>query len=121
VVAGTPSDNARANYTTALLNYGFRFFDTGKLFGKNEPVTTVRIWKGQQNELPVVAKSGVYISYPRGRRDELTTTVKLPSELTAPVQKGQHLGSLNIKYGDTLLKKIPLYAGTTVTENGLFG
>lgn len=119
VVTGTPSDNARMASSTALLNYGFRFFETGKLFDEGEAITELRVWKGDSKMLPVVADGAVHITYPRGRRDQLTTTAKLPQTLTAPVREGERLGTLNIKYGEQLLEAVPLYAGKAIAEGGI--
>lgn len=119
VVTGAPSENARISQSSALLNYGFRFFKTGKLFDKGEVVTKVRVWKGDSKMLPIKADDAVHITFPSGRRDELTTTAKLPKTLMAPIQKGQRLGTLQIKYGQQLLRAVPLYAGKTIAEGGI--
>src|SRR5699024_11242134 len=73
VVTGTPSENARISQSSALLNYGFRFFKTGKLFDDGEVITNLRVWKGDSKQLPVVADGAVHVTVPRGRRDQLTT------------------------------------------------
>ncbi|HET7314254.1 D-alanyl-D-alanine carboxypeptidase family protein [Salinisphaera sp.] len=118
VVTGTDSENARKNQCEALISYGFRFFNDGKLFAAGQEISRIRVWKGAENELPVVAHGAVYIAYPRGQRDSLTTSAKLPSQLTAPVKKGERLGTLSIKYNDKTLKEEPLYAGKTIAEGG---
>lgn len=119
VVTGTPSENARISQSSALLNYGFRFFKTGQLYAADEVITKLRVWKGGSKMLPVVAKGPVHITFPRGRRDQLTTTARLPDTLMAPVHKGKRLGSLRIKYGQQLLLSEPLYAGKTIAEGGI--
>lgn len=121
VVTGTGSENARIAQSEALLNYGFRFFRTGRLYDPGEVITELPIWKGDADAVPVVADGAVHITYPRGRREQLTTTAQLPQTLVAPVQEGQRLGTLNIKYGQDLLLSVPLYAGKTVNEGGFFG
>lgn len=119
VVTGTPSENARISQSSALLNYGFRFFETGKLFDNGEVITKLRVWKGDTKMLPVVARGPVHITYPRGRRDQLSITANLPQTLIAPVSKGRRLGTLQIKYGQQLLLSVPLYAGKTIAEGGI--
>ncbi|HLQ86717.1 MAG TPA: D-alanyl-D-alanine carboxypeptidase family protein, partial [Salinisphaeraceae bacterium] len=119
VVTGAASENARISASRSLLNYGFRFFETGQLFGADEPVTELRIWKGDSKMLPVVAKGAVHIAYPRGTRDQLSTSAELPQTLMAPVEQGQKLGTLKIKYGNETLQTIPLYAGETVAKGGI--
>lgn len=121
VVTGTPSENARIAQSEALLNYGFRFFRTGRLYDDGEAITTLPVWKGDADQLPIVAKGPVHITYPRGRRDQLTTAAELPADLVAPIEAGQRLGTLSIKYGSRVLLSVPLYAGETIDSGGFFG
>lgn len=118
VVTGTHSENARKGQCEALISYGFRFFNQGKLFDKGKEISQIRVWKGAESELPVVAHGPVYVAYPRGKRDSLTTSAELPGHLTAPIKKGERLGTLSIKYNDKTLKEEPLYAGKSIAEGG---
>ncbi len=119
VVTGTSSNNARKASSSALLNYGFRFFDSGKLFDEGAAIAELRVWKGDTKMLPVVADGAVHVTYPRGQRDALQTSAELPETLIAPVEKGERLGTLNVKYNDRVLEAIPLYAGATIAEGGI--
>lgn len=118
VVTGTHSENARKHQCEALLNYGFRFFDNDKLFDKGKEISQIRVWKGADSKLPVVAHGPVYVAYPRGKRDSLSTSAELPDHLSAPVKKGERLGTLSIKYKDKTLKEEPLYAGKSIAKGG---
>ncbi|MES1925816.1 D-alanyl-D-alanine carboxypeptidase family protein [Salinisphaera sp. T31B1] len=120
VVTGTNSNNARKSQTAALLNYGFRFYENGHLFDAGKQIAEIRVWKGDQTMLPVVADGAVNVAYPRGQRDALTTSAELPSHLSAPVNKGDRLGTLNVKYDDQILAEVPLYAGANIAEGGIF-
>lgn len=120
VVTGTASSNARKAQTTALLNYGFRFFETGHLFDEGKQISQVRVWKGDATMLPVVAKGAVNVSFPRGQREALTTSAELPSQLMAPINKGERLGTLQVKYNDEVLSEVPLYAGKKIERGGIF-
>ena len=53
VVLGTVSDQARAQESQKLLNWGFLNFDTVKLYAKNEPIATPNVWKGTQNTVKI--------------------------------------------------------------------
>ena len=45
VVLGTPSATARINSSEALLNYGFRFFETVRVASQGETMAQAKIWK----------------------------------------------------------------------------
>jgi len=118
VVTGTNSENARKSQAEALISYGFRFYDDGKLFNAGKQISQIRVWKGDETELPVVAHGPVWVAYPRGQKDSLTTSAELPSHLAAPVKKGERLGTLAIKYNGKVLKEEPLYASKAIKEGG---
>lgn len=120
VVTGTASNNARKSQTAALLNYGFRFFETGRLFEAGKQISEVRVWKGAETTLPVVAKGAVDVTYPRGQRDALTTNAQLPSQLLAPIEEGERLGTLEVKYDTETLAQVPLFAGKAIERGGIF-
>ncbi len=120
VVMGTNSDAARAQETQKLLSYGFRFFDTFRLYQRGAVLNQSRIWGGAQDQLKVGVSEDIYLTVPKGRRDDMTAQLNLPETLEAPVQAGQQLGTLNVKLGDETLMEQPLVALQTVEEGGFF-
>lgn len=120
VVTGTNSKNARKTASQALLNYGFRFFETYKLFNAGQPVSEVRVWKGESDMLPITARGPVYVTGPRGQRDNLSTTAELPNQLIAPIEENQELGTLKVSYEGKVIHETPLYAGQAVQAGGIF-
>jgi len=53
VVMGAKSANARANENQTLLNYGFRFFESHRLYEGKKPLSEAKVWKGESQTLPV--------------------------------------------------------------------
>lgn len=120
VVLGTKSENARAQESQTLLNYGFRFFETHRLYADNQVLTTVPIWKGDADELPLGLAAPLYITIPRGRYNELKADVKLPPQIMAPAAKGQPFGSVSVRLDDTTLADRPLVALKQIEEGSVF-
>ncbi|GAA5173628.1 MULTISPECIES: D-alanyl-D-alanine carboxypeptidase family protein [Halomonadaceae] len=120
VVMNTASEEARAQESQKLLNYGFRFFDTFRLYQRGAVINQSRIWGGAQDQLKVGVSEDIYLTVPKGRRDEMTAQLNLPETLEAPVQAGQQLGTLNVKLGDKVLMEQPLVALQTVEQGGFF-
>ncbi len=110
VVVGTASDNARINGSQALLNYGFRFFETRLLFKAGEIITNSRVWKSAQETSNLGLSEDLFVTLPRGAYDELESVQNVPAQLTAPVAQGQPLGELVISLGDEQLVSAPLRA-----------
>ena len=120
VVAGAPSEQGRVRASRALLNYGFRFFDTYKLYAADTPLTTMRIWKGAEDQLPLGLQKDLYVTVPRGQRDNIKASMELDSKIIAPARKGQQFGSVNVSLGDDNLTKRPLVALRDVPQGGLW-
>ena len=120
VVLGTSSTKARTDGSQALINYGFRFFETRLLFGAGEPVTNARIWKSANEMTPLGLLEDLYITVRRGAYDQLESTMNIPSILAAPVSAGQPLAEIAVKLGDKTLLTAPLRALEDNPEGSLW-
>ncbi|MDX1626853.1 MAG: D-alanyl-D-alanine carboxypeptidase family protein [Wenzhouxiangellaceae bacterium] len=96
VVMGTPSEDARATASQALLNYGFRFFETFRLYSAGDELARVPVWKGAVDEMGLGIASNLFVTIPRGGQDDLSAELEIPSRPVAPFQRGQQLGSVQI-------------------------
>ena len=104
VVLGTSSAKSRIDGSQALLNYGFRFFETRLLYKGGDTVTTARIWKSANETSELGVLEDLYITIPRGSYDSLEMTRDIPAVLYAPVSAGQPVAKFSVKLnGDTLL------------------
>ncbi|PKL94872.1 MAG: serine-type D-Ala-D-Ala carboxypeptidase [Gammaproteobacteria bacterium HGW-Gammaproteobacteria-8] len=99
VVMGTASENARASASQALLNYGFRFFETFKLYSAGDVVATAEVWKGSRDEMQLAVAEDLYVTIPRGRQGELAAALRIPAPAIAPFDAGQNFGELAIELG----------------------
>ncbi len=120
IVLGTGSENARAAVSRKLLNYGFRFYETFLLHHAKEPLQNVRIWKGEQETLPLGLQNDLYITIPRGQRNKVKANMTLETGLIAPAIKGRAYGQVNIMLNDEQLSQQPLVALEEVPEGGLW-
>ncbi len=110
VVLGTSSDKARSDGTQALINYGFRFFETRLLFKAGEEVTTARIWKSANESSRLGVLDDLYITVRRGAYDQLESTLDIPAIVEAPIAAGQPVAELRIRLGEEELLTTPLRA-----------
>ena len=120
VVMGTDGIGARTSATQALLNYSYRFYETRKLFSDGEVVTTVKVWKGEQDSLDLVVENDLVLTLPKGQYDELQTVMTFDKELIAPIPAGQVLGRLELLLKDAVIASSPLVALEAVTEGSFF-
>lgn len=120
VVLGTPSDKARADQSQRLLNYGFRFYETKKVYIAGQTIKNVRIWMGEVEEIPLGVMEDVYITVPRGNDANLTTELELIDYIKAPAKRGQSLGKTRIKMSDDVIAEATLVALDDVNEGSIF-
>jgi len=120
VVLGTRSEDARAQESQSLLNYGFRFFKTHKLYSADEPLSHARVWKGAKKTLALGLAKDLYITIPRHSYKNLDAEMVLEPKLLAPISKGSALGHVNIMLEGESVAQVPLIALEEIAEGNLF-
>ena len=120
VVLGTKSEEARADASQALLNYGFRFFETHKLYDSGSKLATTRVWKGAVETVDLGLAETLYVTVPRGEYKNLDASMQLQDQITAPVSKGQALGRVVLRLGDKTIVENNLGALSDVAEGNFW-
>ena len=121
IVLGAASENARANESQKLLNWGYTAFDAVKLFDGNQAVATPNVWKGKENTVKLGRPEAVVVAVPAGSAGKIKTTVARPDPLVAPFTKGQALGTLKVSLNDQPLLDVPLVTLDAVEQAGFLG
>lgn len=119
VAMGAHSPRGRARDDQALLDYGFGFYDTRKLYAAGTVLARLRAWKGSGGEAPVGVIHNVYVTIPRSAGAVLSTSLQTPSSLMAPVAKGTPAGALAVSMDGKMLTRIPLYTLRAVPEGNI--
>ena len=120
VVMGSPSEEQRAVDSQALLNWGFRFFETRVLFEAGKTLDTLKVWKGVANTLQIGLAEPMRVSMPRGRYAQLKPSMEVPKTLVAPIRKGQPIGTVKVSLDGKLVAQRPLIALAAVEPAGFF-
>jgi serine-type D-Ala-D-Ala carboxypeptidase (penicillin-binding protein 5/6) len=120
VVLGAKSPEHRTNASKSLLEYGFRFFETHKLYEQNNIVTEGNIFGGSQQKIKLGVLEDEYISIPRRQIKNIKTKYVIDQNLTAPVQKGESIGYAVIQLQGENITTIKLYAMESVDEGSFY-
>jgi serine-type D-Ala-D-Ala carboxypeptidase (penicillin-binding protein 5/6) len=120
VVMGTRSPTVRKNETRGLLNYGFRFYETASLFEPEQVLAEPRLWKGVQDSITVGVLDAAKVTLPRGQREQLQTDMELQPTVTAPISRGDSLGTVRLSLDGERVFEAPLVALETVEQAGFF-
>lgn len=116
VVMGTSSVNARTNESQSLLNYGFRFFETHRLYKAHEPLSEAKVWKGDNDKVDLGLAEDLYVTIPRRHYNDLKAVINIDSRIMAPVAEGETFGNVTVKLaGETVANK-PLIALNSIDK-----
>ncbi len=121
IVLGADSENARANESQKLLNWGYSAFDAVKLFNAEQTVLSPAIWKGKASAVKLGSFQPLVVAVPAGTAAQINTRVTRPDPLVAPFAKGQAVGTLNVMRGDQVLVAVPLVVLESVEQAGVLG
>lgn len=121
VVMGTSSEEARARESQKLLSFGFRYYETGKVYSAGDILKeNARVWYGVEDSVNLVVPEDLYLTIPRGSKDQLEAQVVSDEDIEAPLTGGQSLGSLTISFEGEPLLETALVADRSVEEAGIF-
>ena len=121
VVLGANSDNARAMESLKLLNYGFQFFETVRLYPGNQAVSTLRLYKGGKSEIGAGFLADFYVTVPRGSGRNIQAQVMSRQPLLAPLRRGERIATLRLSSNGVALADYPMVALDSVPVAGLIG
>ena len=123
IVLGASSENARANESQKLLNWGYTAYEAVKLFDAGQAVVTPSVWKGKSATVKIGRAQAIVVAVAAGSAPKVKTQVARTDPLVAPFVKGQAMGTLKVMLGDnpTPVAEVPLVALEAVEEAGVLG
>ncbi|MDT3672639.1 MAG: D-alanyl-D-alanine carboxypeptidase family protein [Aromatoleum sp.] len=121
VVLGTDSDTIRAQESLKLLNYGFQFYDTVKLYSSAQELSRFQVWKGKDDDVAVGFLDDFVMSLPKGQSDKVQISLVSQQPVVAPIQKGQQLGTMQLSLDGKSLGEYAVVALQDVPVAGFFG
>ena len=118
IVLGASSENARANESQKLLNWGYTAYDAVKLFEAGQVMEEAPVWKGSQSTVKLGREAATVVTVPSGSSGKLVTRIERQEPLVAPVAKGQQVGTLHVLLGQDTVAQLPVFAQEEVAEGG---
>lgn len=120
IVLGAESEATRAQESLKLLNYGFQFFDTLRLYQADQEVSTFRVWKGKTDEVPVGFMEDFVMSMPKGQVDQIDAKLESSQPVLAPISRGQKVGTLTLVAEGEEIGRFPVVALADIEQAGFF-
>lgn len=118
VLMGATSDANRTEDSMRLMTYGFRFFETHKLYKGQDVVVNARVWEGQKSELPLGVVDDFYVTIPNGQFKRITSQIELQNPMKAPIVKGQVYGTIKVMLNNDVVATEPLIALDDIKQGG---
>jgi len=120
VVMGAASESLRATESQKLLNYGFQYFEAVRLYQKNQPVASIRLWKGIENKIKIGFRNDLFLTIPTGQLAQLKATMETQQPLIAPIGSGQKIGVMKLALNEKPYAEFPLVALEAVPIANVF-
>ncbi|WP_292253110.1 D-alanyl-D-alanine carboxypeptidase family protein [Marinospirillum sp.] len=120
VVMGARSEEGRAQESQKLLSYGFRYFETARLYEQYQVLDNARVWQGVRDNIKLGVTEEVFATIPRGQQSALRAELQINDVIKAPIRAGDRLGVLKVKLGDELITEQQLVALENLDEAGFF-
>jgi D-alanyl-D-alanine carboxypeptidase (penicillin-binding protein 5/6) len=121
VLLGADSDASRTSESLKLLNWGFLAYDAVALYTKNQAISSLRVWKGAQNQVKAGFENDLIIAVPKGLADKIVVQLISQQPLMAPVRAGQQVATLRISIDGKAYGDYPVSALETVPVAGVVG
>ena len=114
VVMGSETSQQRFAACKSLLDYGFANY--ALVLPRLEEPAAVPVKLGMEPTVTAVLSEEAPMLVDKGQKNLITTRLQLEEEVTAPVSKGQRLGTLEVVAGDQILSQLPLVAESEVEK-----
>lgn len=120
VVMGSSGERKRADDSQALLNYGFRFFESHQVYAANVAIAEPEIWKSEIVNVPIGLAEPLQVTVARGKYEQIKAQMDLPKPLIGPLQQGDAVGMLRLELDGEVMVERPLVALEAAPEAGFF-
>jgi len=88
---------------TNLLNYGFANYESVKICGAKDKVSTVKFEKGEKENVDLVAKDDLSVLIKKGDKKDFQKKVEIKQDLKLPIKKNTDLGVVKVYRGKELV------------------
>lgn len=121
VINGLKSMNDRATESQKIMGWGVAGFENVKPFDAGVTIEKIPVWLGREKTVNAVLEKPALITVPKGRGSEITAKIDYDTPVTAPITKGQKLGTLTLTTHENKVYTYDLVAGEAVEKVGIIG
>ena len=119
VIMGTESQQARADQSRELLNWGYGHFTTVTKAPASQFVSQLPVWFGKSDEIELATADNLKVLTTKTQKNKITTVVDIPESLEAPIKKGQEIGKMMAVIDGKAVASVPIIATSDIEQSGL--
>ena len=120
ILLGSKTDDIRTADATKLLNWGFRFFASHKVYQHGNVLKVARVWGGKNKNIEIGLPEDIYLALPKTEVNKLTATLNIPNLIKAPLKKGDKIGIYVLKLKNEVIAEYPAVSLSTVSKGSFF-
>ena len=113
VILKSPTSTQRFESAKVLLNYGFAAYGLAEV-APEEPLSPIPVRLSTSASVSVEMNGEEKLLVTKDKMGAMEVQTQLETELAAPVEKGQQVGTLTVTSGEEVLAQLPLVAGESV-------
>ncbi|MCP8351945.1 D-alanyl-D-alanine carboxypeptidase family protein [Candidatus Synchoanobacter obligatus] len=116
ITLNSPSKKSRDNDTIALLNYGFRFYETALLYPKDTIISNTQLYRGVISNIDIKNKETCWATIPKGTHNSMQIDLDIQEPLTAPQSQDVSIGTLTASIEGHTVGEYPVYPNDDIQE-----
>ena len=120
VVLGAESDTVRTIESQKLLNYGFQFYDSKRMYKQGESIADLEVYKGQEKTLKAGFDHDLFLALPKSDFEKIKSTLTTTQPLIAPLSKSQQVGTMKLTIDNKMIAEYPVLALDAMPVAGFF-
>lgn len=119
VIMGTKSQQARADQSRELLNWGYGHFTTVTKAPTGQFISKLPVWFGEAKEIELATADHLQVLTRKTEKNAISTVINLPDTVEAPIKKGQEIGQMMAVINGKTVASVPIVATSDVAQSGL--
>ena len=120
VGSGFNTKRDRSRESAKLLTWGLANFDLIEIAKSNTVIEKAEVWLGKKKFVNTYVNEDIYKTIPKARKKYLKISINYNGPIQAPINKGDILGKLKVRYKNELIEEYDLLAFENVKKLNVF-
>ncbi len=114
VINGLTSARKRTIESQRVIEWGFREYENHKVYNANDSVASIDVWLGEAKTIPALIETELLLTIKRSDKQKMKMIVNYEEPITAPISKGQKVGTLKVQIPQKTELTYPLVSAIDV-------